>query len=377
MARPTFWKVLAGSAAIVAFAGHATAADINLGMVASITGPASFIGAPLVNGMKLAIDELNAKQFFGPGNTLKVAIEDDATDKNQSLALVNRFAADANILAVMGPTSGVTAVPAAQLANEKKLPLWTGANNLEILKTGPWSFTNTEPAVVSIPNFGAYAVEKLKVKSCAIVTVQDSEAYVALAKAFSDYLASRGVKVGELIGVKMSDTNFSAISVKLAAQNPECVFISSPAVTGANIITQLKQAGLDPATQVMGHNGFASDDLIRTGGGAVEGTYLFASWVPGGANDLGRAFAKAFRERYNREADNWAAIGYTIMNVVATGVKNAGPNPTRESVLKGLTELKDVPVVIGSGFYNRDENRYPRYKENVMVVKGGKFVPAP
>lgn len=362
---------------VMSTAAAADAADYHIGVIASLTGGASFIAQPSMNGLRQAVDELNDRQFLGPGNRLVVTIADDATDKNQSLALANRFAADPNILLVIGPTSGITGVPVAQLANEKKLPLWTGTNHGDVLKAGPWSFTFTEPADVSIPGIADYAVAKLGVKACAVVTIQDNEQFLVLARFFSDYAAKQGVKVPEFIGIKSTDTNFSAISVKVSALGADCVFVSAPAETGANVIMQMRQAGLDSATRVLGHNAFASDAFIKTGGQAVEGTHLFASWVPGGNNDIGRAFADAYRKRYGQEAGNWAAVGYTVMNLSATVVRNAGPSPTREAVREGIAGMRQQPVILGGGTYSRQENRTARYNETVMVVKDGRFVPAP
>ena len=62
------------------------------------------------------------------------------------------------------------------------------------------------------------------------------------------------------------------------------------------------------------------------------------------------------------------------MYVVATGIKNAGANPTRETVRDAVTKTKDVPVVIGSGKYSLDTNRWPLYGISILTVKNGQFV---
>lgn len=64
------------------------------------------------------------------------------------------------------------------------------------------------------------------------------------------------------------------------------------------------------------------------------------------------------------------------MTVVAHALKAAGPNPTRESLRDALAKTKDVPVVIGTGKYSY-VNRIPTYGSTFLMVKDGKFVPAP
>lgn len=64
------------------------------------------------------------------------------------------------------------------------------------------------------------------------------------------------------------------------------------------------------------------------------------------------------------------------MTVVATAVKAAGPNPTRESIRDALSKTKDVPVVVGAGKYSYID-RIPNYGATFLMVKDGKFVAAP
>lgn len=355
----------------------AAAADYEIGVIASLTGAAAFLGQPSVDGMKFAVDELNAAQALGPGNRIVLNVADDATDKAQSLSIANRLMANPNLLAIVGPSTTTTSVPVAKLANEKQVPTWTGTNFAGILEAGPWSFTLTEPPTVAIPNLTNYVATKLKVKNCTVVSIQDNELYVILSKLFSESMKEKGIPTLDYIGIKMTDTNFSGISVKVVAQRPDCVFVSAPAETAANVMTQLRQAGLDPATTFIGHNGMASNSLIRTGGEAVEGLYLYAAWVPGGTTEFGRRFAAAFEKSRGFAPNNWEAVGYSIMTVLAQCLKAAGPNPTRDAVRLALTNVKDAPVVIGGGTYSRDETRAAHYKETIMQVRGGKFVPAP
>ena len=128
--------------------------------------------------------------------------------------------------------------------------------------------------------------------------------------------------------------------------------------------------------KIVGSNGLASPDLVKVGGAAVEGVYLMADWAPGGMDADGTTFDAAFHTRFGRPPENWNAMGYSVMRVIATALKNAGPNPTREHVRQTLTKVKNVKVVVGNGMYSLDENRIPRYGVSVLTVSGGKFVVA-
>ena len=373
----TFFGTAALAASLVFGATAAGATDYKIAIVESLTGSVAFIGVPVRDGLLIGIDEINEKGLVGPGNKIVASVDDDAGDRGQALSLIARYAADPSVLMMVGPTTGAIAPSAAAAANDAKFPVFVHSNLAKVAEAGPWSFLFSQPSEVVIPNIVNYAVDKVKVKSCSIVTILDNEAYVALAKGFQDGVAAKGVKIAGYEGVKLADIDFSALGVKLAAGDEDCVFVSAPATMSANIITQLKQAGLNSKVKIFGHNAFSSPDLVKIGGAAVEGVYFYAEWAPGGSSPEGKDFAARYAKKFGREPDSWSPQGHAIAMIVADTIRRAGPNPTRESIRAALTATKDVPVIIGRGKYGFNEKRIPDFGVTVLTVKDGKFVAAP
>lgn len=370
--------LLASVASAATAAGSAAHAEtITIVVLQSLTGGAAFIGAPIRDGMVMAAEEINAQGLLGEGVTLNVIVEDDGTDRTQTLGLVSRYAANPDVLAVLGPTSGAVALAGASVANEANIPLITTTNSLEILENGPWSFILTQPASVTIPYLVNYAADVLGVQRCAMIGLRDVEAYVALQRTFEAEAEARGIQLVSRDLIAGTDSDFSALATRISGLDIDCLHISASGPQGANIIIQMRQAGLDPSIAILGHNAFASPQFVERGGAAVEGVYLIGDWVPGGFNDFSREFAANFEARMGFAPDNWAAVGYGGMKVMANALKNAGPNPTRESIRDALNETRDVEVVVGSGIYSVDEERVPRVGMNVLMVDGGTFVQAP
>ncbi len=377
--RPSLRRLgrIAAASILLASATLGQAAEYKVVVLQSLTGGAAFIGAPMRDGAVLAAEEINRKQELGAGNTIKVEIADDATDRNQTLSLIKRYAADPTVLAIMGPTSGAVAVAGAAAANDLKIPLLATSNSMDVLKAGPWSHILTQPGDVTMPFIANYAIDKLAVKNCTVIGLHDVEIYLSMQRVFENIIKQRGARVGSVEAIKGSDSDFSALATKVVNANPDCVFISATAPQSANLIIQLRNAGLDPKTRVLGHNAFSSSQLVDRGGKAVEGVYFIGDWVPGGTDDFSRAFAASFRAKHKAEADNWAAVGYGGMRIMANAIKNAGVSPTRDSVRAALGRTKDVPVVIGQGSYSMNAERVPFSGMRVMQVKNGKFELAP
>jgi branched-chain amino acid transport system substrate-binding protein len=372
-----FGKLGAASAALVlaTAATGAFAADRTVAVLQSLTGPAAFAGTAAVEGVKFAVDEVNATNFLG-ADKMKIFIDDDGTDRNQTTTAINRYARDPSILMVIGPTSAASALPAAAIANEQKLAIFSMTPASSVAKSGPYGFIATQPAEATMPVLGQFMLNDLKLKNCALVSIIDNEAYTLLTSNFRAYVEPRGMKFVDFAGVKSADSDFSAIATRIVQTKPECIFMVTTPEIGSNLTIQLKQAGLDPKVRLIGHTAFSSPALIKLGGAAVEGFIFYADWAPGGGTASAKAFAEAYKKAKGEEPGNFQAIGYNFVWVVAHAIKNAGPNPTRETVRNALAELKDVPTVLGSGKFTMVD-RMPTYGVNWLTVKDGKVVPLP
>ena len=353
----------------------ACAAERQIAIVQSLTGGAAFVGVTATNGARLAIEEINASNFLGAGNTMKAVVEDDGTDRTQATTIFNRIGrVDAATLMVFGPTSAATALVAAQAANELKLPMMTMTNSIAVTNTGPFAFRMTQTASDMLPLLVDFAVDRMGLKKCAVIGLNDNPAYADLVNAFRTAAQARGLAIVESIGIRTTETDFAPISVRAAGLDIDCVYIAAyPEATG-NIAVQLRAAGLKPGVKLIGPNSAASPLMVKMGGAAVEGMVMYGEFLPGGADDAGRKFTANYRARFSTESDNWAPMGYSAVWVIAHAIKAAGPNPTREAVRDAMTRTKDVPVIVGSGKFSIDSERAPHFGAAIMTVRGGQFV---
>lgn len=369
-------KFLALAAGIALVSQAVQAADRKIVILQALTGGAAFVGVPASEGMKFAADELNARNFLGNGDKIVVEVADSASARAQAMAAVTRYAADPSVLFILGPTTAPEAIPSAAVANDAKIGMKAMTNAVALLNAGPWGFISAQPPLITMPQLGDYAMDVAKVKSCATIRFTDNEAYVDLERIFVEYTEKRGMKIVDRTGIKQADSDFSTIATRIVAAKPDCVMLFTLGPSAANLAIQLKQAGLPASVKLIGQTGLSSPQLVQIGGAAVEGLVFNSDWTPGGNSPAGQAFAAAYKAKTGKDADNWAALGYSYMTVVATAIKAAGPNPTRESIRDALAKTKDVPVVIGTGKYSY-VNRIPTYGSTFLMVKDGKFVPAP
>ena len=376
ISRPKTFKRLAILAGLAFAACGLQAADRKIVILQALTGGAAFVGVPATEGMKFAADELNAKNFLGGGDKIVFEVADSASARPQAMAAVTRYAADPSVLFILGPTTAPESIPSAGVANDAKIGMKAMTNAVALLAAGPWGFISAQPPAITMPQLGDYAVDVAKAKACATIRFSDNEAYVDLERMFVEHTEKRGLKFVDRSGVKQADSDFSTIATRIVAAKPDCVVLFTLGPSAANLAIQLKQAGLPANVKLIGQSGLSSPQLVQIGGAAVEGLVFSSDWTPGGNTPAAQAFAAAYKAKTGKDADNWAALGYSYMTVVATALKAASPNPTREKIRDALAKTKDVPVVVGTGKYSYVD-RIPTYGSVFLMVKDGKFVAAP
>ena len=359
----------------VSAAGAAAANEREILVIQSMTGPAAFAAVPALNGMLLAIDEINASGYLGNGDTIVAHVEDDSGDRNQTFAIVNNFAVgNPDILALLGPTGISIGTPTGGLANELRLPMLAFVNTASILETGEYTFMSHEGAATSTPILANYAYADNADRTCGMIYAIDNDAYASQARVFMSAFTALGGTIADQIEIRTTDNDFAAAATRLASLTMDCVFVATPAAPAANLVRQLRTAGLDPETNVYGSTSMVSVDFVTMGGGAVEGVTMLGDWVPG-RTELGLAFIQHFTEEYGQAPDNWAAVGYTMAYVLANAIRNAGSEPTRDSVRAALAATTDVPVILGNGLFSYDPvTRVPLTGATIMRVQGGAHV---
>jgi branched-chain amino acid transport system substrate-binding protein len=347
--------------------------DITVGVFNATTGVYAFGGVPIQNGMKLALEEANAQGLPG-GNKFKIFEGDTAGDKGQAINLLNQFAKRDNAMIILGPTVSAEALAVGPVANELKVPMLAIGSSPGIPATGPWAFKIQATPADIMGFLGKLAVEKLGIKRVILLHDQSNDGYVGQKNALGEYFKQAGTTIVADEKFVSSESNFLALATKMASLQTDGIFIAAPAEVGANLILQMRQAGLDAKVKFIAPSTFGSLNFIKAGGKAVEGTYIVSDYSPNNPSPMNVAFVKAYQARYNGVPDNWAAMGYAVGQVAVQAVKNAGPNPDRTKIRDELAKLNKVPMVLGNGTWTVDANRSPTYGGVLLQVKDGNFV---
>ena len=300
---------------------------VRIGHVAAMTGPVAHFGKDSENGVRMAIEALNARGATIAGRKVKwvLAPEDDAGEPKQATAAAQKLA-DAKVNGVIGHETSGTTIPASKIYYDAGIPQITASStNPAYTKQG---FNTTFRVVANDIQLGQalgrYAVKSMGAKRVAVI--DDRTAYgQGLVSEFVNGLRQQKVNVVAKEFTNDKATDFSAILTRIRASNPDLVFFGGMNAVAGPMLRQIKQLGLN--VKMMGGDGICSDEMHKLSGGTMaDGQVVCAE--AGGVEASGKAgmdnFRAAYRKRFGIDVQIIAPYSYDATLLLAEAMNKAG-----------------------------------------------------
>jgi branched-chain amino acid transport system substrate-binding protein len=343
---------------------------VKIGAALSMTGPAAVYGASQKTCIQTAVDEVN-KSGALKGVKLEAVIEDDASTKEQGIAVFQRFISRDKVAAIIGPTLSNTATAADPLANGAKVPVIAVSNTAPkgITDIGEyvWRVSLTEAQVIA-PALKRLQ-PKLGFKKATLLYGNDDAFTQSGYNVMKGALETVGTQIAGTQTFAKPDRDYNAQLTALKALASDILMVSALAENAAGIVAQARQLGWN--VPVMGGNGFNSPAFIKNGGPAAEGVYVGTAWNKSSSAAANQAFLATMKAR-GVDPDQFCAQAYAGVQVIAEAIKQSGGKGGREDIKNGLGKVKDLATPLGKFSFlpSRDGSHEPALQQ----VKGGKFV---
>ena len=251
------------AAALTALASSAALADITIGVSLPLTGPASGLGIPVNQEMKLWPATIG-------GEKIKLIILDDATDPTNGTKIAKRFVTDDKVDIIIGSVATPVAIPIADVAAESQtVQLSLSPIPLPPGKDG-WSFRMPQSNTV-MAHAMLTLMKKQGVKTVGFLGYTDAYGESWL-KDFTAEAAKSGIKVIATERFARSDTSVTGQVLKLVAANPDAMLIVASGSGAAMPHMAVVDRGYKG--KIYQTHAAATRDLMRVGGKAVEGAYV-------------------------------------------------------------------------------------------------------
>lgn len=296
---------------------------VKVGHAAPLTGPQAHLGKDNENGVRLAIDELNAKGFEVGGKKVHFELlsEDDQADPRVATTVAKKFVDD-GVNVIIGHLNSGTTIPSSRIYNEAGIvEVSPSATNPKYTQQGyKGAFRVMANDVQQGRALGEFAVKDMGAKKIAII--DDRTAYgQGLADEFEKAVVANGgtVIVREFTNDKASD--FTAILTKIKGQAPDLLFYGGMDGQGAPMAKQMKTLGL--TAKFLGGDGIHTAEFMKLAGAAAEGVTASLPGVPLESMPHGPDFKQRFEAKYG-VIQLYSPYCYDAMMVIAEAMKRAG-----------------------------------------------------
>ena len=355
---------------IAALATAPAFADINVGVIASLTGPAAALGAETKKAIALFPSTVG-------GEKVNFILLDDGTDPTSAVKNVRKLISEDKVDAILGPNLISTAVAMADVANAEKTPMVSvapldvsGDKRGYVFRSEPSADLMVQRIVSDMLENGA--------KTVGFIGFSDSWGELllkALTKAADGKL---NIVASERYG--RADPSVQAQVLKVMAAKPDVVFVGASGTPAAMPQITLRERGYKG--RIYQSHGVTSKEFLRVGGKAVEGALipvgpvLVAEQLPDShpAKKNGVAFVKELEAKNGPDSrstfagaswDAWLLLQNAIVGA-QKGKAKAGTPEFRAALRDGIE--KTSKLVGTNGVYTMAAADHAGYDASSIVL---------
>jgi branched-chain amino acid transport system substrate-binding protein len=347
--------------------------EIKIGINYELSGENATYGQGSVEGIELAIEEINAAGGINGKKIIPVKYDNQSTPSEATI-LANKLVSQDKVLAILGPATTGCFTSEIPVANKNKVPIATGSatgDNVTFAADG-----SVHEYVFRICFFDSFqgqvmanfAAENLSAKNAAIIMDSSSDYGKGLAENFVKTFTESGGNIVAQEAYVAGDTDFNAILTKIKALNSDVIYIPGYYNEAGLIIKQARNLGLNQP--ILGADGFDSPTLVDlAGASALNDVYFTNHYSSLDEDPMVLEFIKTFEARYGKKPDAFNALGYDLARFVADAIGRA-EKLTGEAVKDALEATENFAGVTGT--LSVDENHNPVKSIVVIGLKDGK-----
>ncbi|MBI4241474.1 MAG: ABC transporter substrate-binding protein [Candidatus Rokubacteria bacterium] len=337
------WVLVAMASAVLIgasfFSVGAQPRVITIGYPAPVTGPGAQIGQFSVQGATLAVEQANAeaKDF-----RLVLKIEDGACEPKQAAAATEKLIRD-GVHVLLGALCSSASVAATSISERAKTPIVVHTSSADkITEQGYRYVFRTTPNNTQVVNALFTQTMKEKPQRIGFVFEQTDWGRDAASK-FRERAEATGIKVVAFDGVPRTEVNFVPLATKLKAASTDAVFVALLAPQAQLVLRNVSEVGFKP--RWVGMQTIGTTDFLGKAGPLIDDLIAISFFEVTTENPMSARFREAFKKKYNREPETFAALAADGVGAIVDAVKRGGRD--RESLRSALAQTANLPALAG------------------------------
>jgi branched-chain amino acid transport system substrate-binding protein len=349
-----------------------TKTTVLIGQSGPLTGANKEFGNDIRDGVLAYFNKINQAGGVN-GRKLELVTLDDANDAKRAGENGRVLIEERGVLALYGYASATLSLPALPYAEKYKVAFvgpFTGAEAMRPFR----------PLVFNIRASYSDELEKIVdfytttgMKKFSVIHYDDAIGKENLA-AVLVALTKRGLKPVSIGSLKRNQTDLGSAVADVVKAAPDVVIATTLYATTASFIKQARKAGSGAqfaSTSFVGASALA-DALGAEGTGVVV-----AQVVPpyDRSSDLiVREYRAAIEKQLGKKDYSFTSLeAYIGAKVLVEGIRRAGANPTRESLVKALNAIQDFDLGGYVVDFSPTNHNGSRFVELTAISKAGRF----
>ena len=356
----------------------ASAEELNIGVVLSLTGPASGLGIPTNSGFKLWPDTVGGLKY-------NLIVLDDASNPAQAQKNAQKLVTEDKVDVILGSSTTTPAIAMGETAaSSKTVQLAISPAEFPDGK-GTWTFRLPQSTGVMAGGI----IKHMKanyIKSFAFIGYNDAYGD-SWFRDLKEQAEAAGIEITTEERYARADTSVTAQALKAIASKPDAIVIVASGSGSAMPHTTVVDRGFE-GTIYQTHSA-ASRDLIRLGGKAVEGSFVISGLavLPEGlpedhpSKKLATDFVTAYEKEYGAGTRNqfaahafdaWLVLNKTVPIALEKG--KPGTEEFRVALKDALENYGSIPITQGVLTYTKDDHFGFDDKARMMLtIEDGSF----
>jgi branched-chain amino acid transport system substrate-binding protein len=354
------------------------AQPIKIGAIFSVTGPASFLGAPEAKTAQMLVDKINASGGV-LGQKLELIIKDSSGSPEKAVSFAKQLIEEDKVLAIIGPSTSGETMQIKKLCEENQMILVSCAAADAIVNPLA-KYVFKTPQKDSQAATWIYRTMKEKgITKIAVLTGNDG--FGASGKKQLEELAkTEGIEIVANEVYDKQATDLTDVLTKVKSTPGVQAVVNWSIVPAQSIVAKnMKQLGM--TIPLFQSHGFGNPKYVEQAGVAAEGILfpagrlLVVDELPDShpQKKLLATYKKDYEAAYQENVSTFGGHAYDAVLVVTEAIKKAGTTD-RDKVRDAIENLHGL--VGTAGIYNFSATDHTGLDLNafeMLTVKDGKF----
>ena len=356
--------------AAMACAAVAAAAPIKIGVVVPTTGPIAYDGGLMLNGIKMAADEINGAGGV-KGDKIELYVEDSANVPATAVAAMEKLVGMQKVTAVIGDFGSSCTLAMMPVAERSQTLVITPISLApKITESGnKWVFRGCDNSSMIAKAFTKWAVNDKNAKKWAYIAINTDYGRGSV-ESFNAELEKNGAKAVFTEYFNQGETDYNPIITKLKASGADALCMFGETVDLSRVVAQFYEQGLGGKMLLMDPTSGTFNakflELAKKNANGIVGASRFVASIK---TDAAKKFTADYKKRYEIDPEKYAQAGYDCMKMVAKAIENAG-STDRGAVRDALAAVKyEGP----QGKAHFDAKNQLQIGEYIVEVKDGKI----